>query len=724
MSLRWMMDKLSEFYNRWKIKWLLIAVFIIFLFAVIGYTIILYGGKLVVKEQDFVLSAVTTIETDDGNLIGELYDEQRYPVTIEQIPDHVKDAFIAIEDRRFYRHSGVDFKSVARAVYRDIIARDKVEGASTITQQLAKNLFLEHDKTWMRKTKEVMAAIYLEREFSKDHILELYLNKIYFGHGAYGIEAASREFFSKSVEELSISEGAMLAGLVKAPNRYSPIRNPEKILDRRNTVLQAMELTDMITAETQLQEQGKSLGLNVKEQRSTPWNDSYIDLVIKEAVKNHHLTVQELKRGGYKITVHLDDDIQQAAYENFQNDQYFPGNTEGVEGAFLMAEEGTGRIVSALGGRHYQLGDLNRVTVSRQPGSALKPLAVYGPAMMLDEYHPYSLLKDEQIDFDGETFANVDGQYDGVVSLYDALVYSKNVPAVWLLNEIGISHSKESLEKMNVNLADEGLSIALGGLGDGMTPIEMVKGYSAFGNDGKAIEPYAIERIYDQNGKIVFQAENTEYDIYTPQVAWSMTEILQRVVSEGTGKSGAFNKALAGKTGSTEHPHVNGMVKDAWFVGFTPQYVTALWMGYDQSDENHYLTAGSKYPTELTKDILTQIDQDKSLTDTFTKPDYVKAVPDPLDLLEVNDLAVKYTFGGLPLVKGKLTWSSEADERMIYRIYRQTNGETDQIGEVVGENEFIIDDVSLFKTSYFYVVPVDPNTKLEGERSDIVELSL
>ena len=195
------------------VKWLLIITGTVFIMGLLGYLFIIFGGKLIVDHDQLILDATTTIETTDGDILTELYYENRQPVDIEYIPDHVKNAFIAIEDKRFYNHAGIDPKSVGRAVYRDIISGSKAEGASTITQQLAKNLFLYNDKTWMRKTKETMAAIYLEREFSKDMILEMYLNKIYFGHGVYGIETASQYYFSKSVSKLSIDEGALLAGL-------------------------------------------------------------------------------------------------------------------------------------------------------------------------------------------------------------------------------------------------------------------------------------------------------------------------------------------------------------------------------------------------------------------------------------------------------------------------------------------------------------------------------
>lgn len=718
------MEQLKRIVQNKYIKGLLIALISVFVIAFIGYSAILIGGKRIVKEEKFILPEATIIETVDGEIVGELYEERRYPVTIEQIPEHVKQAFIAVEDRRFYDHSGVDFRSVLRAVYRDIIARDKAEGASTITQQLAKNLFLSHEKTWMRKTKEVMAAIYLERNYTKDDILELYLNKIYFGDGLHGIEAASQRFFSKSVRDLTISEAALLAGIIQRPNYYSPERHPERAKQRRNVVLQTMERAEFISAETMLREQGKTLGLNIQERNRKPWNESYLDLVIKEVREIHQFTMDELRRGGYRIIVNIDERIQKTAYDHFQKEEYFPGSTEGVEASFIMIDQKTGRIVSALGGRDYTLGDLNRVFVKRQPGSTIKPLVAFGPALMKEGYHPYVLLPDEAIEYDGYVVSNVDGKYDGQVTLYDSVVQSKNAPTVWLYNELGAKESKAFLEKMNINIEDEGLPVALGGLTEGMTPLDLVKGFSAFSNDGKAVEPYTIERMFDREKELIYEANIVQYDVFTPQVAWYMTEMLQQAVTSGTGRPGEYPKALAGKTGTTEHPRAKG-IKDAWFVGYTPEYTSAVWMGYDISDENHYLTGGSPYATRLMKDILSSVDQKIGLGEQFIKPEYVEALPEPIELREINDVKVSYTFGGFPFIKGKLVWESDNDERVIYRIYEQQKDGSKLIDEVPGSTrEYIIDRVPILKKSFYYVVPINPFTEEEGSPSIVAELSL
>ncbi|MFD1037681.1 transglycosylase domain-containing protein [Virgibacillus byunsanensis] len=707
-----------------KIKWLLLSLGFIVIFGLLGYTFILFGGYLIVDEEDLILDAATTIETTDGTVIGSLYHENRTPVELGQVPEHVQDAFVSIEDRRFYDHAGVDFQSVVRAVYKDIIAMDKVEGASTITQQLSKNLFLHNDKTWMRKTKEVMAATYLERQYSKDAILELYINEIYFGNGIYGVENASQRFFSKSVTDLKLHEGALIAGLAQAPNGYSPIEHPERALNRRNIVLQSMENAGVISAETRIQEQGKTLGLDVLEREANPWVESYIDLVMKEASDEFQLSIDELKRGGYQIVVNMDEMAQQIAYEKFNNEEYFPGNTEGAQGAFVMMDQQTGKIVAAIGGREYKLGDFNRVTANRQPGSIMKPLAVYGPAMMKEDYEPYSLIRDQMMDIEGYTATNYDDQYDGAVTIYDALVESKNAAAVWLLDEIGISYTKSYLDKMQLFVPDNGLAIALGGLSEGLSPLDVMTGYRAFANNGETINTFTIDRIYNQENEVAFQSEANTTEVFSPQVAWDMTEMLVRTVNEGTATSGDYSKALAGKTGTTEHPFVNGKTKDAWFVGYTPQYVSAMWMGYDKSDREHYLNGGSEYPTRLTKAILSEMDKQKPLDAAFEKPVNVQELPEPIELPDVTVAEAQYTFGGFSFLKGKLTWTGAEEERVVYHIYKDKPGVDERVGTVEGETVFIIDNVNVLKTEKYYVVPYDPLTKLEGKKSNTVELSL
>lgn len=715
--------------KRSKLKYSLIILGSLFILGLIGYTIILYGGKLIVTEQQLMVSTPTTIETEDGEVVWELFEHYRKPVHLKDMPDYVPQAFVATEDKRFYSHSGVDMKSVFRALYKDILAGSKVEGGSTITQQLAKNLYLTNEKTWMRKTKEVMVALYLEREYSKDEILQMYLNVIYFGQGQYGIEAASNKFFDKSVGDLNVNEAALLAGIVNAPNAYSPIDVPEKALSRRNLVLDRMYDAEIISEKEMNAEKEKDLTLNITERKVNPAYVSYVDRVIKEAESKYGITLEMLKNNNYQIITKINPKMQEVAYYQFENDHYFPGaNKETINGAFVMMEEASGGIAAMVGGRNFQMGDNNlSFQMKKQPASTLKPLAVYGPALETGNYNAYSTLPDQQIPLggDGKIYRNVDNIYDGQVSFYDALVRSKNSSAAWLLDDMGIETSMKYLNKMNLDIDDkkDGLGIALGATSTGMSPLDLVERYRAFDHGGEMIQGYAIEEIRNHEGGTIHQVKKETKKIFSEQTAWTMTEMLRGVVERGTGSSGQYPKQLAGKTGTSTDD--NDKAKDLWFVGYTPDYVTALWMGYDQITDTDYLTGGSSSPTELTKSILTEINWDVSLADRFEKPENVQALEEPVDLPNSIKLSGSYQFGGLKLVKGKLEWTSFDDSRVIYQVHRvKKDGEDEVIAEVTGDNEYVIDEFLLFNNDEFYVVPYDPLGERAGEPSNKVQISI
>jgi penicillin-binding protein 2A len=720
--------KLEILKNKWLhhpiIKWGLVAIFSIVLISIIGYYLILFGGKMVVDEEGFIFSEATVILNADKEEVATLYSQNRTFVSIDQIPEHVQNAFIAIEDERFYEHAGVDFPSVLRALYKDIIAMDKVEGASTITQQLVKNVFLTNEKTWLRKTKEVMGAIYLEHKVPKKKILEYYLNQIYFGHGIYGIEKAAQYFFGKSVQDLNVAEGALLAAIPKSPSYYSPIDYPENALKRRNLVLSNMEDLGMINVEEKKALQGRTLGLQISETLSRPWVETYVDLVLQEAEEKYHISREEIYRGGYKIITGINPTAQQIAYEQFQNDAFFSGSMEGAEGAFVLMDGETGAIVAAIGGRNFKRGDMNRIFVKRQPGSVMKPLAVYGPALETNEYHPYSLIKDEKITYNGNyTPENYDHTYRGEVTIYEALKESKNQPAVWLLNEIGIPYAKEYLSKLGLDLPDDNnLSLALGGLHEGVTPIQMVQAYRAFQQEGKAIEPYAIIEIQNRNKEVIAQAQPKETKVFSSQNAWYLTKMLQAVVTSGSGTAGEYAKDLAGKTGSTQHPTAKQGFKDVWFVGYTPELVGALWIGYDVSDEKHYLTKGSSAPTELMKNILTELDRKEGLASQFQKPEQVEELPEPISLPVITDLKVDKKFSIFSGYKAKLTWTKSEDDRVIYRIYEKTKNGSVLTGEVTGKGIYEDESFNMFDKKTYYVVPYNPLTNEAGKRSNEVFL--
>lgn len=707
-------------------KWLAGAIMGTLLLAIFGYLFIIFGGRFVIDEKELILPVASKIELEDGTVIGKVYTENRDYVTLGQIPDHVEKAFVMLEDKRFYDHAGVSFISVTRAVYRDIISMSKEEGASTITQQLAKNLFLTNDKSWMRKTKEVMASIYLEQNFSKQQILELYLNEIYFGHGIYGVGTAADYFFGKTIEELTVEEGALLAGMIKAPNTYSPYHDIDKAKSRRDVALSQLEKEGYISTEELLELQAKSVNVTTQGEERESWMDDYFAYVLDELNSVYGLNIDTLKRGGYTITVHMDADLQQIAYDRIQDDDYFHGSNEDINTGFVLMDEQSGALKVLIGGRDFQSGvDHHMLLTRKQPGSVFKPLAVYGPALDTEKFTAYSMLKDQDLDYDGYRVRNADGTFEDEVPLYDAVVTSKNTSAVWLLNELGIPLSKKYLEELGMAIEDDGLAIALGGLTYGVTPIQIAEGYRTFIHSGNFIKSTSIQQISDRNGENLAIQDRENKRVFQQQTAWDMVRMLEKTVQEGTAQAGEFSKALAGKTGTTEHPNGEGNAKDVWFAGFTQDYVAVNWIGYETASDDNYLTSGSSEPTRLTKAILSDIDKLHPQAEEFTLPDDVEDLKEPIRLPEITDLTAKLKFGGYTVIQAQLNWSASSDERVIYRIYKkEEDGSHTFLGEVQGEGEYTLDSFGLLATGEYFIIPYNPFIEQSGTPSNTAKLSI
>lgn len=690
---------------------------------VVGFAIhlgVILFGNYAIDDKQLVMNQASVLFDKNDEEITKLFIVNRELVSIDEIPDHVQHAFIAVEDHRFFSHQGIDFRSIGRALYRDLISGDKSEGGSTITQQLAKNVFLSNEKTWLRKTKEALIAINLERRYSKIDILEMYLNRIYFGHGVYGIQAASKYYFGKTVDELTVEEGALLAAIPKAPSTYSPFTNKEKSKERRDLVLSLMEKRGYLSAEEAVRFQGRALPKTPNQYVRNEAYLSYIDLVLNEAENKYGLTREEVLTGGYRIIVEMDPQLQRVSYEKFQDDVNFPDSMgeNDVEGSLVMIDHHTGGVVAVQGGRNYVAQGFHRVYAKRQPGSIFKPIAVYAPALETGEFEPYSLLKDELLDYDGYIPKNYNNSYRGEVTMYDALRESSNAAAVWLLDQIGIDKVKKQLANLGLHLEEEGLALALGGLHEGITPMEVATLYSVFANGGYFVEPYFIREIYDHHGRLVAKHEIEKEQIISPQTAWYMTRMLEAVVNEGTATQGEYEGALAGKTGTTSFEKVKGANRDIWFAGFTPEITGVVWMGYDRTDENHYLTVGSSVPTKLFKNILSQSPIEKSVA--FKKPAFVNDLEDPIRLVAINDLSARATlsFRGANI---HLHWTGSDDDRVQYRIYKVTENGFEKIDEVIGVHEYTIRGANIFSLASYVVVPYNPQIEREGEPSNVAK---
>ncbi|WP_197969868.1 transglycosylase domain-containing protein [Mesobacillus harenae] len=560
-----------------------------------------YSESADISEINNNVKQPTVIYDQNGEVASKISAHKNEGVSIDQIPDHVKEAVIATEDHRYYDHSGIDLIGISRAFLQNVKAGRIVEGGSTITQQLTKNALLTSDKTYKRKVEEFFLAREIEKEYSKDEILQMYLNRIYFGNGAWGIKRASQNYFSKEVEQLSISEAALLAGLIKAPEGLNPYEFYDEAVERRNTVLYMMRNHKFITEEEYKEAIDEEVALN--ELKGDPLrgkHPSYVDHVFEEAIKRYNLTQDDLLTGGFKIYTELDVNMQAAVEETFQKDELFPEATEEqiVQSGTVLIDPKSGGIRALAGGRdeHFFRGYNRATQLKAQPGSTMKPIAVFTPAIE-EGWDINEKLKDEEMEFGNYKPSNYNGKYKGEVPMYEAVKDSLNIPAVWLLNEIGIAKGLDASKRFGIPLekGDRNLALALGGLEQGVSPLTMAQAYSAFANQGVRSEAHAITKIVDRNGNIVGEWEETTTKVTSKETAAKMTAMLLETVEDGTGKGARIEgREIAGKTGSTQVP-IKGVkgVKDQWFVGYSPELVGAIWVGFDKTDENHYLTTTS-----------------------------------------------------------------------------------------------------------------------------------
>ncbi|MCH1627063.1 transglycosylase domain-containing protein [Ferdinandcohnia quinoae] len=581
-----------------KIAILLILSFI--LVTIIGIN--MYINSRDVSSLHHPLPQPTIIYDKNGEIASKVPGPKIDGVSFDQIPDHVINAVIAIEDHRFYEHPGVDYVGIFRALFRNIKAGGIVEGGSTITQQLTKNVLLTQEQTLDRKIDEFFIAQKIERTFSKEKILEMYVNQIYFGEGAWGIKNAALVYFGKDVKELTVSEGAILAGLIKAPSKMNPLKNLDLAFERRDLVLEKMEANGFLNKQDV--KVAKAQEMTFKGRQIDPYEGKYphyIDHIIDEAITKYHLTQNEVLNGGLQIYTELDSHMQTSIENVFASDKgLFPASTEDqlLQSGAILIDPKTGGINALVGGRgkHVFRGFNHATQLKRQPGSSIKPLAVYTPALEKG-YSIYDVIPDQPMDFNGYQPANVTGRYKGSETIYDALTNSDNVPAVWLLNKIGLSAGIDSIERFGLPITekDHNLSLALGGLDTGVAPIHMAEAYTTFPNGGKKTKAHAITKIIDSKGTIIAEWKEEPEVVTSPDVANRITFMLKGVIDHGTGKNAKINgRELAGKTGSTQLPIEGiGGTKDQWMVGYTPELVGAIWLGYDNTDKDHYLTTTS-----------------------------------------------------------------------------------------------------------------------------------
>lgn len=514
-----------------------------------------------------------------GALIAVRGTQMAPPVDLDALPDYVPAAFIAIEDRRFYHHPGFDPIGMSRAMALNLKAGRVVQGGSTITQQLAKNLFLTPDQNLKRKVQELMLAVWLELKFTKKEILALYLNRVYFGAGAYGIEAASQRYFDKSADKLTVGESALLAGLLKAPSRYSPVSESERAATRATVVLNEMVEAGVITPA----QRDAAVAEPVRVSRTLAsqhaqyfidWLDKQIRGLVGEPTED--MVVETT------LDLTLQTDAERAVRRILDRDK-----GRGVEQAALVALDGEGRVRAMIGGGSYADSQFNRaVDARRQAGSAWKPF-VYLAAVEAG-YTPTTPVVDQPVTIGGWSPRNYSGIFSGQMTLAQAVAQSTNTVAAYVADQVGRDSVARAARRLGIT-SEIGLqpSMALGAVE--VSPLEMAQAYDAFANGGKRVEAYGISRIRTPSGRVIYQhgtGENGQA-INNPSLYY-MNQMLRGVITSGSGRSAAISgRDIAGKTGTTSD------YKDAWFVGYTGGFVAAVWVGKDDNKAMRGVTGGS-----------------------------------------------------------------------------------------------------------------------------------
>lgn len=549
--------------------------------AVGGFLIYLYNEIRFDIETivDYDPDLTTRIYDRNGDLIANVFESHRVYTPIEDVPGRVIEALLAIEDTQFYEHNGINVDAIIRAVITDIKARAFVEGASTITQQLVKTEVLTREKKIMRKIKEALLAMRLELILDKDEILERYLNGIYFGHGYYGIKTAAQGYFKKDLDELTLKETAMLVGLPRAPSFYDPTRRYNENLRRANSVITRMRDLGWIDEQEYLSaiQESPTVYDQTLSQNVAPY-------VVDEVLRR--LRYDDIRTGGYEIHTTLDLNLQQMAHEALQyghkriidrdNDEDL------LNGAMVVTQKESGDILALVGGVDYAQSNFNRATQSRrQPGSSFKPF-IYQSALDLgysqasklhDLARTYDIGTDEDEDLKWQP-QNFGRDFAGIIPLKKALVDSRNLATINLVQSIGFNNLARELSPLGVDIP-KNLSVALGNVS--LSPLELAKLYSAFTNYGEIVTPTLVDTVY-KKGRLIKENEATKIQYTTSEQAYLMVDMLRDAVNSGTGRSARVTGIeLAGKTGTTNESI------DAWFAGFSPELQAVVWYGRDDN---------------------------------------------------------------------------------------------------------------------------------------------
>ena len=517
-------------------------------------------------------------------------------INFDDIPKNLINAFISIEDKNFYKHKGINYKRIIGATIKNIKSLKLKEGASTISQQLIKNTHLTNEKTFKRKIKEILLTKKMEKELTKDEIITAYLNAIYFGNGAFGINQASQRYFSKEPKDLSLSESAILAGVIKSPLTYSPLSNLEKCKRRRNLVLKEMLKANKISNEEYTQAINQNIILNIN--KNFLGNNTYYSAVIDEVCNILKTTEKDLLLKDYKIYTYKNEELQSLIEQEVNKTNEHTNNFL-CDSLAMIIDNKTGGVLAFCGKSDYNLLNLNR-----QPGSTLKPIISYAPALEHNIITPLTPILDEKITINGYSPKNYNNKYNGWISAKDSLAKSLNIPSVKILNYTGIEKAKKFANNLNIKFdnSDNGYSLALGGLTNGIKIKDLINSYQAFANNGKYIKSSFIKEIKTNNGKTIYKNNEIGKQVMKESTAFLITDMLKSCVKNGTSRKLSLpNYDIAAKTGtvgisnSTDKENI-----DAWNISYTPDITLGVWIG--STNQNSYLPkniTGANAPSNI-----------------------------------------------------------------------------------------------------------------------------
>jgi penicillin-binding protein 1A len=628
--------------RRVKISIAIVMIFItiIVVFGALSYFFFTYDLPSIETLKNYKPPTITRFFSEEGEIIGEFFLEKREVVSLDRVPNHLVQAFVAGEDARFFQHKGLDYLAIFRALFRNIFSGEIVQGGSTITQQVVKSLLLSPEKSFSRKIREAILAYRIEKYLSKEEILFLYLNQIYLGHGAYGAAAAAEQYFDKPIEELNLAESALLAGLPQAPSKYSPYHHPEQARKRQTYVLHRMVEEGFISNG----ELGLALQtpLKIKSKQDAflekaPYFAEHVRKYVEEKYGR-----EALYKNGLQVYTTVDLEMQRIAEEavesglkEIEKRQKYPSTNMplALEGSLVCFDLETGYIKAMVGGRDFKKSQFNRATQARrQTGSAFKPI-VYASA--LDKgYTPASLIVDSPIVFEWEHKKwkpkNFGEKFSGPITLRNALTHSVNVVTVKIAQDIGVDYIRDYTKKLGISSPlQNDLSMALGS--SGISLFDLTKTYAVFANQGNRFKPIFIKKILDRDGNLLEENQPLFYpkespdgeQILTPQTAYLMTYLLEGVVQNGTGwKAKALKRPVAAKTGTTDH------FLDAWFIGYTPEFITGVWVGFDDERTLGENETGSRAASPIWVSFMSKALKDKPIQEfpipeglEFTKVD-------------------------------------------------------------------------------------------------------